>query len=62
MLWANHNVFKACVGRTTSGVVGCDHESNIIMSKVGAHCSSIHFHEMKNILDHDDQQNDFILV
>lgn len=35
MTQMNHNEFKARVGRTTFEVVGCDHEFNTIISKVG---------------------------
>lgn len=35
MTQMNHNEFKARVGRTTFEIVGCDHEFNTIMSKVG---------------------------
>lgn len=35
MTQMNHNEFKARVGRTTFEVVGCDHEFNTIVSKVG---------------------------
>lgn len=59
---ANRNEFKACVGGTTSQVVGCDHEFNTIMSKVGARCSFYVCTRCKIILDHDDQRNDLILA
>lgn len=55
MTQMNHNEFKACVGRTTFEIVGCDHEFNTIVPKVGIHTQLLCFHKIKNILDHNDE-------